>query len=338
MLDYISSDTSSEQNHRSTNQDHQLLDAYSQTVTKVARQASEAVVQIRVEKKAARRRRNRRPQNPYGTGSGFIISSDGFIVTNSHVVKGAEKIFVNLQDGRNLQAQLIGDDPSTDIAVVKINAENFSYIKFGKSENLQVGQLAIAIGNPFGFQYTVTAGVVSALGRTLRTETGRLIDDVIQTDAALNPGNSGGPLMNSFGEVIGVNTAIINSAQGICFAVASDLAAYIVGKLIMNGKVRRGFIGISGQTIRFNPRIINRYKLDVKSGVQVQGIEADIPAYNAEIQLGDVIIGLNDTKINSIDDLHKLLDEKSIGQALQLEVIRKGKREKIRVIPAELKG
>ena len=337
MVHFISNEISSEQNHKPSHNDHQLLDAYSQTVTKVAKQASEAVVQIRVEKKVVRRRRMRR-QNPFGTGSGFIISSDGFIVTNSHVVKGATKIIVTLQDGRQLSGRLIGDDPSTDIAVVQINAENLSFIKFGKSDDLNVGQLAIAIGNPFGFQYTVTAGVVSALGRTLRSESGRLIDDVIQTDAALNPGNSGGPLMNSFGEVIGVNTAIINSAQGICFAVASDLAAYIVGKLIMDGKVRRGFIGIGGQTIRFNPRVVKRYQLEVNSGVQVQSIEADVPAYNSELNNGDIIIGLNDLKIHSIDDLHKFLDEKTIGQALQLEVIRKGKKEKLRVIPAELKN
>lgn len=336
MLHFTSSESTSEQNHKSSPTDHQLLDAYSQTVTKVARDSSDAVVQIQVQKKKAPRQRNRRRQNPFGTGSGFIISSDGFIVTNSHVVKGASKIHVTLQDGRQLLAQLIGDDPSTDIAVLQINAENLTFIKFGNSDNLQVGQLAIAIGNPFGFQYTVTAGVVSALGRTLRSESGRLIDDVIQTDAALNPGNSGGPLMNSFGEVIGVNTAIIKSGQGLCFAVASDLAAYVVGKLIMNGKVRRGFIGIAGQTVRFNPRVIKRYQLDVKSGVQVQNIEADAPAYNSELENGDIIVGLNQSKVNSIDDLHKLLDEKTIGQAIQLEILRKGKRANVRVIPAEL--
>ncbi len=338
MIHYISDQNDSQQNHKNTPNDNHLLDAYSQTVTKVARDSSDAVVQIRVDKKAPqqRRRRTRQPQTPFGTGSGFIISSDGFIVTNSHVVKGATKILVTLQDGRQLPAQLIGDDPATDIAVLQINAENLSFIRFGNSDDLQVGQLAIAIGNPLGFQYTLTAGVVSALGRTLRTESSRLIDDVIQTDAALNPGNSGGPLMNSFGEVIGVNTAIINKAQGLCFAVSSNLAEYVVGKLILDGKVRRGIIGIAGQTVRFNPRVIQRFQLDVKSGVHVHSIEADSPAYNAEVKSGDIIVGLNTSKVSSIDDLHKLLDEKSIGTSIQLEVLRNGKKEYVNVIPAEL--
>jgi len=337
MIHFISSETSSEQNHKPSHNDNHLLDAYSQTVTKVVNQASEAVVQIQVKKKPTRQRRTRQRQNPFGTGSGFIISSDGFIVTNSHVVKGAEAIQVNLQDGRQLPAQLIGDDPATDIAVLQIHAENLSFLKFGKSANLQAGQLAIAIGNPLGFQYTVTAGVVSALGRTLRSESGRLIDDVIQTDAALNPGNSGGPLMNSFGEVIGVNTAIINSAQGICFAVASDLAAYIVGKLIIDGKVRRGLIGIGGQTIRLHPKAVKRFNLKVNSGVQVQTVEGETSAYNSELIVGDIIVGLNTVDVRSIDDLHKLLDEKTIGQAIQLDVLRNGKVESVRVIPAEMK-
>jgi S1-C subfamily serine protease len=339
MVDFTSDENSPQHPFRTSHNDNQLLDAYSKTVIGVAKKTSDAVVQIQVKKKpTARKQRTRKTQNPFGTGSGFIISSDGFIVTNSHVIKGAEKIQVNLQDGRHLPAQLIGDDPATDIAVLQINAENLSFVSFGDSDNLQVGQVAIAIGNPFGFQYTLTAGVVSALGRTLRTESQRLIDDVIQTDASLNPGNSGGPLLNSFGEVIGVNTAIIASGQGLCFAVASNLAEYIVGKLIIDGKVRRGVIGIAGQTVRFNPRVIQRFQLEVKSGVQIQQIEAKSAAYNSELNNGDIIVGLNTSKINSIDDLHKLLDEKSIGQAIQLEILRQGKKEKVRVIPAELKS
>lgn len=337
MVQFLSNKIPSEQTNKTMQNDNQLLDAYSQTVTKVARESSDAVVQIKIEKKVAQRiRKPNRQKSPHGTGSGFIISSDGFIVTNSHVVKGAIKITVSLQDGRQLPAQLIGDDPATDIAVLQINAENLSIIHFGNSDQLQVGQLAIAIGNPFGFQYTVTAGVVSALGRTLRSQNGRLIDDVIQTDAALNPGNSGGPLMNSFGEVVGVNTAIISSAQGLCFAVASNLVEYIVGKLIINGKVRRGLIGIAGQTVRFNSRVQQRFNLNVASGVQVQQIEVDATAYNSEVMIGDVIIGLNDHQVSSIDDLHKLLDENTIGKTIQLEVLRKGKTEKIKVIPAEI--
>ena len=339
MIHLVSgNDTPEQKNQPTENNDGRLLDAYSQTVTKVARDASDAVVQIKVQKpKQPRQRRGRQPQNPNSTGSGFIISSDGYVVTNSHVVNGATRIVAALQDGRELLAQLVGVDPATDIAVLQVHAENLKSIKFADSDQLQVGQVAIAIGNPYGFQYSVTAGVVSALGRTLRTESQRLIDDVIQTDAALNPGNSGGPLMNSFGEVIGVNTAIIKPAQGICFAVASNLAKYIVGKLIMEGKVKRGYIGIVGQTVRFNNRLINHFQLKVKSGVQIQGIEPDAPAYNSELKMGDIVIGLNEKDIHSIDDLHKLLDETSIGRAMQLTVLRKGEKVDVRVIPAEMK-
>lgn len=336
MLQYIKDDTSDPQQHATPSpSDDALLDAYSQTVVKVARKVSDAVVQIKVDKPKGRRRRAGRSQ-PYGTGSGFIISTDGYIVTNSHVVNGAQKIQVNLQDGRQFTANLIGDDPATDIAVVQIRAENLSTVTFGNSEALQVGQIAIAIGNPYGFQYSLTAGVVSALGRTLRSESGRLIDDVIQTDAALNPGNSGGPLVNSRGEVIGVNTAVILPAQGICFAVASNLVQYVVGKLIIEGKVRRGYIGIAGQMIRLNAKVASYHKLEVRSGVLVQNIEADSPAYNAELRQGDVIVALNNKKIASIDDLHRLLNEESIGQKLELQVLRNRRKERVRVIPAEL--
>lgn len=274
---------------------------------------------------------------PYGGGSGFIISSDGFIITNSHVVKGAEATEVVLPDGRQFSAQLIGDDPATDIAVLQIDANNLRSLQFGNSDQLQVGQLAVAIGNPYGFQYSVTAGVVSALGRTLRSENGRLIDDVIQTDAALNPGNSGGPLVNSSGEVIGVNTAVILPAQGICFAVASNVVAFVAGKLIMNGKVKRGYIGIAGQMIRLSPRTISFHQLEVKSGVLVQGIEPDGPSYNSELEVGDLIIGFNDHHVHSIDDLHKQLDEYSIGKRCFLHVLRNGSKKKLLVIPAEWK-
>lgn len=232
--------------HSSTYTDDELLDAYSQTVVGVAQRVSDAVVQIHAHKPS--RQGNNRQGG--GTGSGFIISSDGLVVTNSHVVNGAQKVEVSLQDGRKFLAKPIGDDPATDIAVVQIHGEGLTTAAFGNSEHLQVGQIAIAIGNPYGFQYSLTAGVVSALGRSLRTETGRLIDNVIQTDAALNPGNSGGPLVNSKGLVIGVNTAVILPAQGICFAVASNLVQYVVGKLVLHGKVRRGFIGIAGQVIK----------------------------------------------------------------------------------------
>lgn len=314
--------------------DSELLDAYSKTVVKVAKQVSDAVVQIKVTKKQRRVRGGRR--SPYSTGSGFIISTDGYIVTNSHVVSGAQKIEVVLQDGRIFKGQMIGDDPATDIAVLQIDAQNLIAVKFGDSDRLQVGQLAIALGNPYGFQYSLTAGVVSALGRTLRSESGRLIDDVIQTDAALNPGNSGGPLVNSSGQVIGVNTAVILPAQGLCFAVASNLARYIVGKLIMEGKVRRAYIGIAGQVVRFNSRVIKRYQLDVKSGIHVQDVEADGPAYNSELQKGDFIIGFEDQPVQSIDDLHKFLDDSTIGKKKYLKVLRSGRILNVNVVPVEL--
>lgn len=318
--------------------DAPILDAYSQTVVRVAKELSEAVVQIQVQKPSAKPQTNHRKRSPYGTGSGFVISSDGYIVTNSHVVSGARKIQVNLQDGRSFAASLIGDDPATDLAVIQIKAERLTIARFADSDQLQVGQLAVAIGNPYGFQYSVTAGVVSALGRTLRSESGRLIDDVIQTDAALNPGNSGGPLVNSQGQVIGVNTAVILPAQGLCFAVTSNLAQYIVGRLILEGKVKRGYIGIAGQMVRLNPQLIKRYQLEVPSGILVQQIEADSPAYSSELEKGDLIIGMNQQKINSIDDLHRLLDEKSIDQPCELLILRRGRKERIRVIPVELKN
>ncbi|MCB0558729.1 MAG: trypsin-like peptidase domain-containing protein [Lewinellaceae bacterium] len=318
-----------------SNPDAELLDAYSQTVVSVAQKVSDAVVQIKVDKPAARRNGRRSP-SPYGTGSGFIISSDGYIVTNSHVVNGAHAIEVNLQDGRHFNARLIGNDPASDIAVVKVDADQLSIAEFGDSSRLQAGQLAVAIGNPYGFQYSLTAGVVSALGRTLRSESGRLIDDVIQTDAALNPGNSGGPLVDSHGRVIGVNTAVILPAQGLCFAVASNLAAYIVGKLILDGKVRRGYIGIAGQMIRLNAQLVQRYQLEVNSGILIQQIEPDSPSYNSELQPGDVIIGFNSKPVHTIDDLHRFLDEKTIGKAGELLVLRQRRKERVIVIPAEL--
>jgi S1-C subfamily serine protease len=334
MLQRLSSGFTTNQPFETTQTDAALLDAYSRSVIGVSKSVSPAVVQIKVAKK------NPPPPNrqqPFGTGSGFIISSDGFIVTNSHVVNQSTKIEVALQDGREYAAKLIGEDPATDIAVLQINGENLRSVRFGDSDSLQVGQLAVAIGNPYGFQYSVTAGVVSALGRTLRSESGRLIDDVIQTDAALNPGNSGGPLVDSGGNVIGVNTAVILPAQGLCFAVSSNLAQYVVGKLIMHGKVRRAYIGISGQTIPLNPRSVSHHQLTVKSGVLIQGVEPDGPAYNSELQTGDIIVGFEEKTVHSIDDLHKLLNEKAIGIRIPLTILRSGKKEKVTVIPAEMR-
>lgn len=336
MYHFLSSDNSTDQPIHFPNPDAELLDAYSRTVVGVSQSVSPSVVQIKVQKKA-QRQASRRGQQPYGTGSGFIISSDGYIVTNSHVVSQSTQISVALQDGREFSAQLIGDDPATDIAVIQVNGDKLRAIRFGNSDQLQVGQLAVAIGNPYGFQYSVTTGVVSALGRTLRSESGRLIDDVIQTDAALNPGNSGGPLVNSQGQVIGVNTAVILPAQGLCFAVSSNVAQYVVGHLIISGKVRRGYIGIAGQMVPLNPRLVNQHQLSIRSGVFVQGVEPDGPAYNSELQQGDVIIGLEEQTIHSIDDLHRLLNEDAIGKITTLMVLRNGQKKEIKVIPSELK-
>ena len=336
MLEFISSETSIGQPPVYSNPDAPLLDAYSRTVVHVSKNVSPAVVQIKVKKKNQPQGK-RRNQQPYSTGSGFVISTDGFIVTNSHVINGAKQIGVALQDGRELSAKVIGDDPATDIAVVQVDANNLRSIRFGDSDTLQVGQLAVAVGNPYGFQYSVTAGVVSALGRTLRSESGRLIDDVIQTDAALNPGNSGGPLVDSQGRVIGVNTAVILPAQGLCFSVSSNLAEYVVGNLILNGKVRRGYIGISAQTIPLNPRTINYHQLPKKSAVLIQDIELDGPAYNSELYRGDIVISSQGQSVHSIDDLHKLLNEKVIGKKIALTVLRQGKKMEIGVIPSEMR-
>ncbi len=342
MVQFITDDSPDQSyDHFESNPDQNLLDAYSQTVVNVARQTSDAVVHIKV-KKATKGKKvspsnRRRQRNDGGAGSGFIISSDGFIVTNSHVVNGATDIEVNLQDGRQYKAKMVGDDPATDIAVIQVDGNNLSTLSFAKSKQLQVGQMAIAIGNPYGFQYSLTAGVVSALGRTLRTESGRLIDDVIQTDAALNPGNSGGPLVNAQGEVIGVNTAVILPAQGLCFAVASDLVKYVVGKLIIEGKVRRGYIGIAGQMVQLDRRMAKMLGIEQTAGVLIQEIVPDSDAYNVELRKGDLIIGYDKTMVKSIDDLHKLLQEQSIGKAAKLKLIRNRKVLDVVVIPGEMR-
>ena len=317
--------------------DDNLLDQYSKTVVSASRRVSPAVVHIRIEK-PLRKRVRRGSENPTqpGAGSGFIISPEGFIITNSHVVTDASHYEVSLQDGRVFKGELIGNDPYTDLAVLRIYAEQIQHVSFGDSDKLQTGQLAIAIGNPYGFEYSVTAGVISALGRTLRSNSGRLIDDVIQTDASLNPGNSGGPLVNSRGEVIGINTAIILPAQGICFAVAANTAQYIVSKLILEGRVRRGYLGIAGQVINLPLRMQNFHRLEVGSGILVQQVEQKSPAHNSELLTGDIIIGLNDLGIGSINELHRMLDESTIGKSVNLTVLRRGRKIDIMVVPGEL--
>ena len=345
MFDLIASEeghTMSSSALRTTaDSDGALLDTYSKTVSGVARQVSGAVVHLKVQKPENPQNRQRQTQNGNGqntgSGSGFVISTDGFIVTNSHVVNGATHIEASLPDGRSFHARTVGDDPSTDIAVVKIDGENLMPTRFGDSNNLQVGQIAIAIGNPFGFQYSVTAGVVSALGRTLRTQTGRLIDDVIQTDAALNPGNSGGPLVDSFGQVIGVNTAVILTGQGLCFAVASNLAKLIVGKLILEGRVRRGMLGIGAQAVPLPTKWLNALEINTKGGIQVQGLESGGPADKAGLRAGDIIVQFEGKPVDSIDTLHKVLDEDSIGRSISLWVLRDGNLKSMTAVPAEMR-
>jgi S1-C subfamily serine protease len=319
-----------------SHKDWDLLDAYSKTITGVVANIAEAVVHIHVQKQVNDKRTNQKKRVP-GSGSGFIISSDGFIVTNNHVIEHADEIKVSLSNGRSVLAELKGADPSTDIAVLKIYESGLKALSFADSDHLQPGQIAIAIGNPLGLQHTVTAGVVSALGRTLRANNGRMIDDVIQTDASLNPGNSGGPLVNSFGEVIGVNTATIASAQGLCFAVSSNIAKYIAGKIIIHGKVKRAYLGIAGQIVNLTERMIAANKLEKKTGVYVFEIIPDQPVYNNEIRTGDIIVEFNNHPIGSVDDLHKQLAEETMRQKIKMGVLRNGRKILIEVIPDEMK-
>jgi S1-C subfamily serine protease len=314
--------------------DATLLDAYSNTVTGVVGSVAESVVHIEVQKTTIDRQ-NKQPKLQSGTGSGFVISSDGFIITNNHVIENAENIKVSFIDGRRVNAEIKGTDPSTDIAVLKIDEKGLKALLLGDSTALQAGQIAIAIGNPMGLQYTVTAGVVSALGRTLRAENGRLIDDVIQTDAALNPGNSGGPLLNSRGQVIGINTAVIASAQGLCFAISSNQAAQIAGQLILNGKVKRAQLGIAAQVVNLTPRMIAANKLETKTGVYVFEIVPDGNFYNSELHIGDIIVQFEGRPVSSVDNLHLLLTEKTIGLRKELTVLRGGRKQVVTVIPGD---
>jgi S1-C subfamily serine protease len=303
-----------------------LLDAYSRAVIRSAEQVGPSVVNLEV------RRAN---GDRSGSGSGFIITPDGFVLTNSHVVHGATRVEVTLADGRHPDAHVVGDDPHTDLAVIRIYAPQLHPVRLGDSRNVRVGQVAIAIGNPYGFQCTVTAGVVSALGRSFRTNTGRLIDDVMQTDAALNPGNSGGPLVNSRGEVIGVNTAVILPAQGICFAIAIDTAKYVAGWLIKNGKVPRSFIGVGGQNVPLHRRLVRHYRLGISSGVLVIAVAPGSPAQHAGLREGDVMVDFNGQPVASIDALHKLLTADRIGVESPLTILRGTDKFSLLITPQE---
>ena len=317
--------------------DEGLLDAYSRTVIHAAETVSLSVVNIDVHLRL-KGRASRDPGFPraaHGGGSGFIFTPDGFTLTNSHVVHGADRIEVALSDGRRFQADLIGDDPHTDLAVIRIDAQALAAAKLGDSHAVRVGQLVIAVGNPYGFQCTVTAGVVSALGRSLRSTSGRLIDNVIQTDAALNPGNSGGPLVTSSGDVVGVNTAIIRPAQGICFATGINTAKFVAARLIKEGRIRRGYIGVVGQNVTLPRRLVRFHNLPAESGVLVNSVEKDSPAKRAGVNEGDLIVGYGDQTVESVDDLHRLLVDEKVGVKTPLAVIRRGEKAALTIVAEE---
>ena len=316
--------------------DKQLLDAYSTTVTVIVKSVAQAVVHIKVIKRVQHPQTRKIIEQP-GSGSGFVISTDGYIVTNNHVIEKALSIKAAFADGIELNATLIGADPSTDIAVIKVYDGDLKPLQFANSDMLEPGQIAIAIGNPMGLQHTVTAGVVSALGRTLRANNGRLIDDVIQTDAALNPGNSGGPLVNSEGRVIGVNTAVISAAQGLCFAVSSNLTTYVAGQLIIHGKVKRAQLGVAAQPVNLTQRMINANQLKTKTGVYVFEILPDANVYNNQINVGDIIVEFEGKPVATVDNLHKYLSEDVIGKKILLGILRGGRKQIITVIAGELK-
>ena len=311
--------------------DGPLLDAYSDAVVNAAETVSPSVVKIDVHKGGDPR--NGRESG--GSGSGFIITPDGFALTNSHVVHGADRIEVTLADGRRPEARVVGSDPETDLAVIRIYAPNLKPVGLGDSNQLRVGQLAIAIGNPYGFQYTVTAGVVSALGRSFRSSSGRLMDNIVQTDAALNPGNSGGPLVNSRGEVIGVNTAVILPAQGLCFAIAINTAKYIAGWLIKDGVIRRSYLGLGGQTAKIHRRLVRHHHLPVETGLLVIHVEPGSPAGRAGLREGDLIVAYGGQPVAGVDDLHKLLTGEQVGVRSPIEMLRGSEKLQLEVVPEE---
>ncbi|HTV47684.1 MAG TPA: trypsin-like peptidase domain-containing protein [Phycisphaerae bacterium] len=310
--------------------DAQLLDAYSRAVIDVVEKVGPSVVNIEV---FHAQRGDNQPRRG-GAGSGFIFTPDGFILTNSHVVHGAVKILVTLADGGQFPATIIGDDPHTDLAVVRIDADDLSSAELGDSSKLRVGQLVVAMGNPLGFQASVTAGIVSALARSMRSRSGRLIDDIIQTDAALNPGNSGGPLVASDGKVIGVNTAVILPAQGICLAISANTASFVASHLIRDGKIHRSYIGVAGQNVPVHQRLVNFYHLPLKTGVLVVGVESNSPAAKADIQDGDVILALDSKPIAGVDDLHRILTDQFIGRHTGIRVLRRNELLDLLIAPA----
>ena len=309
--------------------DGDLLDAYSRAVTAAVVRVRPAVAHIRVERKG------RRGRTQEGSGSGFAITPDGYLVTNSHVAGGASALEATLPDGRVLGAELVGDDPDSDLAIVKVGAVGLAYAQLGDSARVSVGQLAIAIGSPYGFQHTVTAGIVSALGRSMRGATRRLLDNIIQTDAALNPGNSGGPLVDSRGRVIGVNTAVILPAQGICFAIASNTAERVAIALIRDGRVRRAHLGVGAQDMQLPRRVARHFELAQDAGARIESVEPGSPADSAGLHRGDIIVAFGEAPVTGVDDLQRLLTGGRIGDGIDLTILRRDQRLKLRVIPTE---
>ncbi len=321
--------------HEGEPNDDVLLDAYSQAVTTAAAKVSASVVNIDVRQASKAGRAGERSREVQGSGSGFVLTPDGFILTNSHVVHAASRLEVALTEGGRYDAELIGDDPDTDLAVVRISAPSLIPVSLGDSQRAKVGQLVIAIGNPYGFQCTVTTGVISALGRSLRSTSGRLIDNLIQTDAALNPGNSGGPLVTSSGDVVGVNTAVILPAQGLCFAIAINTAKFVASRLIRDGKIRRGYIGVAGQNITLPRRVVRFHKIPIETGILVISVEPNSPAQRAGLQEGDVLLAYDGQSTPSIDALHRLLTEARVGLASPLTILRGVETRVLHVIAEE---
>ena len=326
--------------------DGSLLDAYSQSVTSAVERISPSVVHIEVHQalseQSGRRTRSGEPRERQGGGSGFIFTPDGLILTNSHVVHDATRIAITTSDGRRMRASLIGEDPASDLAVIRIDEPHFeephlAAAELGDSQKLRVGQIAIAIGAPYGFQSTVTVGIVSALGRSLHSYSGRVIDDVIQTDAALNPGNSGGPLVDSAGRVIGVNTATILPAQGICFAIGINTAKFVASRLLRDGRIRRGYIGVSAQTVPIHRRVVRFYDLPNETGAMVLSVEENSPASCAGLREGDIIVALEGQAVAGVDDLHRLLTDVRVSVSSGITVLRYTEKVDLGIVPEEAK-
>lgn len=306
------------------------MDSYSQIVISAVEAAKHSVVKIDV------RKHNKQGKlAPAGAGSGFLFSSDGYLFTNSHVVHGAGEIRITFADGAEHPATLVGEDPDSDLALLHTPATSYPAARLGDSAQVQIGQLVVAIGNPYGFQHTVTSGVVSALGRTLRTDTGRLIDNILQTDAALNPGNSGGPLIDADGQVVGVNTATIRGAQGLCFAIGINTATAILPALLSEGRVRRAYLGLMTQEVALHPRVINFHQLPARKALFVVSVEPGTPAEAADLREGDFIVAFADQPVQSSDDLFRLLTQEKIGLFQSLTVLRSQQKLELRITPGE---